>query len=247
MNPNEALEAIEAIRSTVPELDRPQLDLSLARLALPPSVYEQITHEAPLAQITSNHEAPGNADILATLTPEKRQRAKTMQTAFAEHFSTIETPLAPEDFGLVVVSSQLHLPAREQLALPDAKTVAMLTTGNGLHMGSYDSVMSNKKKNEQNFTVEVDGEEIDTREAMTWETYQAFIAQAKTSGTDPLPDSRKLSRQNGQPHTGTWLTGEPATEFGADYGFVFGDGPDRKWHVRDNAWNILRVRPAAVV
>lgn len=236
MKPQAALEAIEAVRNKVPEFDRPQLDLSLARLALPPAVYEQITQEAPLAQVAPDSEILSATSVLESLTPEKRERATALQTAMAEKFSTKETPLTPEDFGVV-----LRGEGEEQEA------VVMLTTDSGLYKGSYNSVMSSKKKNKQNYTVEVDGEEIDTRSAMTWETYQAFIEQAKANGADPLPDSRQLSEQNDQPWTGTWLTEEEADGFFAHFGDVGDGGPRRHWDFRDRDWSILRVRPAAVV
>ncbi len=121
----------------------------------------------------------------------------------------------------------------------------MLTTGNGLYKGSFDKIID--KKSYKDFVIEVNGERIDTRKAMTWDTYKAFITQSKASGVNPLPDSRPLSEQNDQPWTGTWLTGEQPTKLNANCGTVDGDMPYRDWGIRSLDWYSMRVRPAAVV
>jgi len=174
------------------------------------------------------------ADILEELSAEQRERATALQAAMAEKFSTEENPLSPEDFGVVSVGEG-----------ENRKLVVMLTTDNGLYKGSWNNIMS--KKSAKDFTLEVDGQEVDTRSAMTWETYQAFINEAKRRGIDLLPDSEPLSKQNGQPWTGTWLTGEKADEFDALYGDVNCGEPYRGWSYRGDDWRTLRVRPAAEV
>lgn len=129
----------------------------------------------------------------------------------------------------------------------ERRTFVMLITGNGLYKGSYDNIMNNKKANKEAYMVEVDGKQIDTREAMTWDLYQAFINQAKADGVNPLPDSAALSKENGQPWTKTWLTGEPAGGLYADYGDVREGGAERSWDFRRGDWGVVRVRPAAEV
>lgn len=141
-----------------------------------------------------------------------------------------------KDFGLVAVGEG-----------KSRKVVVMLTTSNGLYRGSYDQIMSDKKANQAAYTVKVNGQKIDTRQAMTWDLYQAFITQAEADGTHSLPDSVALAEDNDEPWTATWLTGEPAVGLDARYGRVPGGRPNRFWDRRDDDWGVVRVRPAAVI
>ncbi len=102
-------------------------------------------------------------------------------------------------------------------------------------------------QSDQDFVIEVNGERIDTRKAMTWDTYKAFITQSKASRVNPLPDSSPLSEQNDQPWTLTLLTGEQPGKFDVLCGTVYDDKPYRTWKDRPDGWNGLRVRPGAVV
>lgn len=70
--------------------------------------------------------------------------------------------------------------------------------------------MFDRRNVNKNFMVAVDGIKFDTRAGMTWPVYQAFIAEAKAKGVDPLPDSQQLANQNGEVWTHTWLPGEEA-------------------------------------
>ena len=176
-------------------------------------------------------ETPIPIDLFSTLTPEQQERAKAKQVAFAEHFSTPERPLNPEDFGVVAVGEGKN-----------RRTFVMLTTGNGLYKGSYNAIMSN----DEDFTVEIDGEAIDTRTAMTWGIYRAFIDQAKADG-NPLPDSAALAKENNEPHTATWLTGEKPDELFAYFGYVRGGDADRRWDGQYYGWSGMRVRPGAEI
>lgn len=179
----------------------------------------------------STPESPAPVDVFATLTPEQQERARAKQTALAEHFSTEAQPLSPEDFGVVAVGEG-----------ENRSLFVMLTTGNGLYKGSYNTIMGDDGA----FMLEVDGEQVDTRKDVTWDLYQAFIDQAKT-GDDPLPDSAALSEENDEPRTGTWLTGEEPDGFGAGCGDVRRRGARRFWRNRYYVWYDLRVRPAAAI
>lgn len=195
---------------------------------------------------------PETADLFNTLTPEQQERATVLQSAMVERFSTKEISLSPEDFGLVVVlGPKRYYDMRGLEPMPEEsrerRTFVMLITGNGLYKGSYDNIMNNKKANKEAYMVEVDGKQIDTREAMTWDLYQAFINQAKADGVNPLPDSAALSKENGQPWTKTWLTGEPAGGLRADSGDVRERVARRYWYYRYDVWRDMRVRPAAEV
>lgn len=99
---------------------------------------------------------PETTDLLTTLNPEQQERATGLQTVMVERFSTKETPLTPEDFGLVAVGEG-----------ESRKVIVMLTAGNGLYRGSYDQIMNDKKANQAAYIVKFDGQKIDTRQAMT--------------------------------------------------------------------------------
>lgn len=169
------------------------------------------------------------ADELESLTPEQRERVQALQAALAEKFG-----LEPEAFGAVAVGKG------EQ-----SRLVVMLTAGNGLYKGSWNAIMD--KKSAKDFEIEVGGQKIDTRTAMTWEAYQAFVADARARGVELLPDSEPLSKRTGQPWSGTWLTGEKPDGLNARYGYVGYGRPRCDWGRRNDVWRDLRVRPAAEV
>ena len=240
MDAKNALEAVEAnivaMRDTVPEAEQAEFDTGLVDLGLVTEAVGSLAvntvddrSEATTSDV--DPETPIPIDLFSTLTPEQQERAKAKQVAFAEHFSTPERPLNPEDFGVVAVGEGKN-----------RRTFVMLTTGNGLYKGSYNAIMSN----DEDFTVEIDGEAIDTRTAMTWGIYRAFIDQAKADG-NPLPDSAALAKENNEPHTATWLTGEKPRGLYARYGFVRGSVAYRRWYYQDYDWGFLRVRPGAEI
>lgn len=176
---------------------------------------------------------PADADVLAELSPEQRKQAKAVKAAMAEKF---DLPLS--EFGAVLVEGG---DSSEQ------KTVIMLTAGNGLYRGSWNTVMSDHQT--EDFTIEVDGKQIDTRPAMTEAVYRSFIDAEKALGSDPLPDSSQLSNENGngQPWTRTLLTGEQAGDFDAPVADV-NDGDARRYRRgRGFASGSVRVRPAVVI
>lgn len=184
----------------------------------------EIVPAAPTTETT-----PYEVDI----NPEERERASGLQTAFAEKFSTDERELTPEDFGVVVVGEG------------EARQVfVMLTTGNGLQHGSYNKIMGKRRANAAKYTVEVDGQKIDTRKVMTRDLYYAFITQAKA----PLPDSVALLIENsGYWTVATWLTGEEPYGSYAQYGAVHDGDPLHSWESRGCGWRHVGFRPAAVV
>jgi len=172
-----------------------------------------------------------NKPVESLSSPEQRQQAEAVIAALAEKF---ERPA--EDFGVVLVESVEGEP----------RAVVMLTAGNGIYKGSYNAVMANK--NTDDFMLEIDGRQVDTRTAMTWDVYQAFINGEKVRGTNPLPDSPQLADQNNQPWTETWLTGEPADDFNAYSGLVNLEGyPNYVWGPRNYADDTLRFRPAVML
>lgn len=150
----------------------------------------------------------------------------------AEAFSTVERPLGREDFRLISVGPG-----------DDRRAAVILSAGNGLsYGGTFDSLISDDR-----FVIENGGELIDTRAAMTWDAYQAFIGDAKPKLAGSLPDSLELTEQNGRAWTATWLTGEPADEFGARCGRVVRGEPGLTWYNRFSVWSAVRVRPIAVL
>ncbi len=245
MDHKSALEAVEAIRATVPQDELVGFDSGLvSRYGVAAGVLGSLvtgaetltTDSATIPETTETTDRYDDTDALASLSPERRERAIVLKAMFAEQFSSSERTLSPEDFGVVLVGK-----AKAQTA------VVLLTSGSGLYKGSYDRIMDKKKANKTAYTVEVNGQTIDSREAMTWDTYKAFIASAKAQGLTPLSDSRPLAKENNEPWTGTWLTGEQTDGFDAYFGICHSGGAYRLWSVRNGDWHSLRFRPAAAV
>ena len=245
MDYKSALEGVEALRATVPEAELSSFYAGLAsRYGVAAEVAgslatgaETLTTDSDISpEAVESTDHYDDTDVLASLSPERRERATALKASFAEKFSTTERALSPEDFGVVLVGEG------------EAQTaVVLLISGNGLYKVSYDRIMDKKKANKAAYTVTVDGQTIDSREAMTWDTYRAFIASAKAQGPTPLPDSEPLAKENNEPWTGTWLTGEQADGFRAGYGLVSGGDARRTWRTRHGDWSFLRFRPAAAV
>ena len=169
-------------------------------------------------------------DAPTSLKPEQRKQAEAVIANMAEKF---ERP--PEDFGVVMVENEAG----------EKRPVVMLTAGNGLYKGSWNTVMSDAQT--EAFTIVVNGKQIDTRSAMTEDAYRAFIADEKARGIEPLPDSSQLSNENGQPWTWTLLTGEQAHGFDAPVAYVRDGNARRSWGSRVRSGSLVRVRPAVVI
>ena len=245
MDHTSALEAVEAVRATVPQDELVGFDSGLvSRYGVAAGVLGSLasgaetmtTDSATTPETTGTTDRYDDTDALASLSPERRERAIVHKAMFAEQFSSPERTLSPEDFGVVLVGE-----AEGQTA------VMLLTSGNGLYKGSYDRIMDKKKANKAAYTVEVNDRTIDSREAMTWETQKAFIASTKAQGLTPLSDREPLAKENNEPWTGTWLTGEQADDFLAYCGYVDGGDVCGYLDIRHYGWPSLRFRPAAAV
>jgi hypothetical protein len=164
---------------------------------------------------------------LAGLKPEQYKRAEVAIAAMAEKFGR-----DPEEFSVVLVEMQDG----------QKQAVAALTSPSGIYKGSYDNMMSSK--NTDDFMIEIGDQEVDTRQAMTWEVYEAIIEDQKTKGTESLPDGLPL------PRTSTWLTGETSGESRSYYLGCVGDRsgqPDRLWTNQARDDENMRFRPAVVL
>lgn len=165
------------------------------------------------------------------LTPEQQKKADGAVAAMAEKFG-----VAPEGFSILRTKAD---DGREGI-------VVALTSPNGLYKGSWNQIMD--KKSDKDFVIEVDGQKVDTRKGMTRATYRAFITEAQAqSPNNPLPDSNPLSKENGEPWTATWLTGEQAGVRNAPCAGVNAGQGYEYWYYRGNDRRGLRVRPAVVI
>lgn len=134
------------------------------------------------------------------LSPEQQEKAKVIIAALVEKFSTEKRKLTAEDFG--VLSFWRSTYDYEKGWSIEGRTVVMLTAGFGLHMGSWKDIW----ENDDQFMVEIDGQQVDTRTAMDREVYEAFIRAEITKGNSPLPDSHALEKETGEFFAGTQLT-----------------------------------------
>jgi hypothetical protein len=175
------------------------------------------------------------------LSAEQQEKAAKLTTAMAEKF---DVPI--DDFALLRTETE---DGSEQLTVAYA-------ADNGIDLGDSKKDYDNKrswnsifdKKATKNFMITVDGKKVDTRTGMTAAAYDSFIADARSRGIDPLPDSPQLADQNGEVWTDTWLTGEEAGRFGAPLGYVSSLGRvyrDRR--PRACGYRNPRFRPAVVI
>ncbi len=170
------------------------------------------------------------------LTCEQQEKATKLATAMAEKYG-----VDAKDFSVVTVEAK-----------NGEKTRTLLYTGkNGVDLGDPSQDFDTKRswssifdeKNTQNFMVEVDGKQVDTRMGMTSGAYNAMIADAKARGIDPLPDSEKT----GDIWTYTWLTGEQAGYVDAPVADVDGGQVNEIRGLRGRDYRDVRFRPAVVI
>lgn len=187
----------------------------------------------PASEALADTPAPARQEGagFARLSPEQQVKAMTLQAAMAERFSTEGRPLSAKDFGVFFVGEG-----------DEQRAVVALTADVGLYWGSYDGIMA-----DDSLVIDVDGDSVDTRPAMTWETYQALVKDAEERGVDLLPDSEAASARNGVFWTCTWLTGDPPGPEGTHCGTVIRTGAGRTWYNRYAVWRPVRIRPAAFV
>jgi len=183
--------------------------------------------------------AKPETSLFDQLTAEQQEKATKVIGVMAEQFG-----VSAEDFSVLRVSGENG----------DEQLVVAHTAGNGIDLGdpkkdydptrSWNSIFD--KKNAKNFMIKIDGQTLDTRSGMTEATYRAFIAVAEARG-EMLPDSRPLSKQNGEVWTATWLTGEDADRGDAVIARVVGGQVYVYWRHRGRGRRALRVRPAVVL
>ncbi len=157
------------------------------------------------------------------MSKEQQLKAVALKTAMAEQLS---------GFGITTDSLRVVMSETEE----ENKTFTLVHIGNGIDIGdhtkelsqarSYNVVMS--RKNEDLFTIKLDGNLYDLRSGMTSSTYDALYEDAIRQGYT-LPDSDKMALENhDQIRTWTMLTGEPLTAGGlvqvryVDDGRVYG-------------------------
>ena len=110
---------------------------------------------------------------------------------------------------------------------------------------SYKHVMA--KKNDDLFTVTVDGQKYDTRKGMTDAAYDALYDDSKSRGAT-LPDSKQMGEENSDLWTYTMLTGEPLTGGGGvRVRYVYGGDVYGGIDSADRGARRLRVRPAVEI
>ena len=171
---------------------------------------------------------PSSGEI--ALTPEQKQKAARITEVLAKHFG-----INPAEFGAVPVKKRDGI-----------QVAVVLTSEGGIYRGSGNQVLN--RKNDKDFMVEIDGEEVDTRSVMTLSVYQAFIADASNRGVEPLPvlpDS--IKGENGGVRTKTLLTGDSVDGHDVLVAWVAGRQVVDTWYRRDYDSPTLRVRPGVLI
>lgn len=171
-------------------------------------------------------ETENRVDVWNLLSPEQRIKAGLAAEALVNKFK-----LDSQDVGIVMVES----------AAGEPKPVVMYTAAEGIYRGSWEQVVS--KKANKDFMVKVGRQKVDTRQAMTFAVYDAFVEDAKSKGATPLPDS----------HTLTLLTGHNSGNFvmliptGVVADGLRGDEATYYRIFKDDAGPAVCFRPAVVI
>ena len=239
-NPNSS--TVDTVMAIVSDMDDDEQRELFNRLAEDhPLLASYAGMTAIVSAVESVEPSEQPVDVFDTLTPEQQERATKLTGAMAEKFG-----VDAKDFSV--------------LETEDGIKAVAYTAGNGIDLGDPTKTVDKKrswnsifdKKNAQNFMVEVDGKQVDTRTGMTSDVYDAMVDGAKARGDEFLPDSPQLSEsdENDQPWTITLMTGEPerADEFRAPYRDVTEDGHvNGSWVNRDGDIGDVRFRPAVVI
>lgn len=233
MKPDKAFEAVDTL---VAGMDAAEQSLFFEHLR---DTYPQ--QLGPVAVNGAQAETASGQNETLSLTAEQQEKATKLSAAMAEKFD-----VRAEDFSVLRTTAE---DGSEQL-------IVAYTAGNGIDLGnpkkdydekrSWNSIFD--KKNDKNFMVTVGRKKYDTRTGMTEAAYDAFIADAKARGVDPLPDSPQLADQNGEVWTDTWQTGEDADRGVAPFGYVRKGGRvGRDRRPRGDVGRVHRFRPAVVI
>ncbi len=182
---------------------------------------------------SSNKPETNQSDIISLLSPEQAEKAKKLTAVMAEKFGVSEA-----NFSLLATETEA---GEKQFTLA-------YSAGNGIHKGSWNTIMN--KKSTKDFTVELDGQTLDTRTGMTKTVYNSMVEQAKLSN-QILPDSPKLEKENNQPwiSTTTLFTGEQTRgRYTVQAARVNDDGSVYDyWISHDADYKGVRFRPAVVI
>lgn len=162
---------------------------------------------------------------------QKQRRVIDIQWKLAKKFSNEDRLLSPEEFGVVTVN----------------KSTFVALTSEGLERGSYNSIMSDDEDNTAAYTIDVDGQEVDTRTSMTRRLHRAMNIQALAKYIAISPDNLFIYNQNNGPKSGTWYTGDRPNALQAPFGYDSDIYPERHWRGRDSVLGSIAMRPTVEV
>lgn len=168
-------------------------------------------------------------DTEPILTPEQQGKANKIIEALVKKFD-----LDPSDVGVVFVKGENG----------EKQPVVAHIGLRGIRKGSWDSISEGEAGD---YSVYIDGKNIDTRPGMTFATYEAIVADAKANGRI-LPDSQEASEEIGEVWTETILTGEPVDDVNASIAGVAPSGSVyRDVSRRDVSWAVRCFRPVVPI
>jgi hypothetical protein len=208
-----------------------------------------IKHDT-LRVLNSEKITPNNEYILTPeqylkmLTPEQRDYITGIEGAMAEKFGVDR-----EEIG-IVMEEELEKWTDSRFTYP----IIMYTGKYGLQRGSYEDIMDTAKT--PDYTIDISGEGVDTRNGMTKNVYERFVLQTDPEDDGLLPDTEPdgyYEAEDGDPNAPVWpktiLTGEPCPTGMVKVGYdeESDDQPNfEEWDLSDsgNTDISLRFRPA---
>lgn len=168
-------------------------------------------------------------------TPQALDRVTEAQQVLTERFSTEERPLTPEDFGAIALMKE-----------GQTNLFVALTAEKGLKRGSFNQIMSADKTTTGEYTVELDGQLVDTRTVMTRRLHRAIVLRRAAQTTAPIRQVPQLP-EHAVPRNGTWYTGDRPTAGLAPFGYDDDIFPERMWREPRGVFSSILLRPGVKI
>lgn len=180
-------------------------------------------------------------DALATPEVELDPHAQTQITearhTLAQQFSTSDRILTPDDFEPILINQS-----------KGQSLYVALTAEKGLRRGSFDQIMSAENASSDDYIVEVNGQLIDTRAAMTRRLHRAIVLRRATQQAQQPPQPAGIALpEHPKPRVATWYTGDRPEAQLAPFGYDDDLFPQRLWRGRTAILGSTLFRPGVKI